>query len=186
MPGSCRAGQWHGPTLADLSPSSPGSDSESESSCVPKTWLMPVRVSWIGGHPCPSSPSDATWPLLKTSTSPLPASTSSSSQGASSSLWEGSDLLLVSWSSSVTWDWAEPDCQLLCEVILWACLHDQSLEPHGPPNPAELPETAGDGGWSTPSLHWWVTPPNTLVRVQEALTSLQRGETPPCLGCHLL
>ena len=60
---------------------SSGSDSESESSCVLKTWLMPVRVSWIGGHPCPSLPLDTTWLSLKTSTSPLPASASSSSQG---------------------------------------------------------------------------------------------------------
>ena len=35
---------------------------------------------------------------------------------------------------------------------------------------------AGDGGWSTPSLRWQVTPPYTLVRVQNALTSLQRGK----------
>ena len=158
---------------------SPGSDSESESSCILKTWL-------IGGHPCPSSLSDATWPLLRISTSPLPASASSSSQWASSSSSEGSDLLLVSWPSSVTWDWAEPDHQLWHEVILQAQLQDQSPEPRGPPDPAELSETTGDGGWSSPSPCQWVTPPNTLVRVQDALSSLQSRETPPCLGCHLL
>ena len=103
---------------------SPESDFASVSLCVLKMWLVPVRVFWIGGHPCPSLPSDATWPSLKTSTSPLLAYTSSSSQGLSSSLWEGSDSLLVSWPSSVTWDWAEPDHWLRCEVILWAWLHD--------------------------------------------------------------
>ena len=75
----------------------------------------------------------------------------------------------------MTWDWAEPDHRLQHEVILWAQLHDRSLEPRGSPDPTELSETAGDGGWSTPSLHWWVTPPNTLVRVWDALTSLWRG-----------
>ena len=151
---------------------SPVSDSVSVSSCVPKMWLMPVRVF------CLSLPSDAAWPLLKSSASPLPASasSSSSSQGASSSLWESSDSLLVSWLSSVAWDWAEPDRRLWREVILQAWLHDQALEPRGPPNPAELLETAGDGGWSTPSLCWWATLPNTLVRVQDALTFYGGGE----------
>ena len=59
----------------------------------------------------------------------------------------------------------EPDLQLWDEVILWAWLHDLSLEPHGLPDPAELSEAAGDGGQSMPSLGWWVTPPNTLDRV---------------------
>ena len=72
----------------------------------------------------------------------------------------------------MTWDWAEPDRWLQHEETLLAWLHDQSLEPHGPPGHAELSETVGDGGQSTPSLCWWVTPPNTLARVQDALTSL--------------
>ena len=151
---------------------SPGLDSESVSLCVPKTWLMPVRVSWILGHLCPSLSSDATWSSLKTSTSPLPASAFSSSQGASSSSWESSDSLLDSWLPSVTRELAEPDRRLQGEAILWAWLHDRSLEPCGLPNPAELSETAGDGGWSTPSLGWQVVLPNTLDRVQDALTSL--------------
>ena len=67
--------------------------------------------------------SEAAWPSLKTSASPLLASASSSPQGASSS-WEGSDSLLVFWPSSVAQDWAEPDWQLRCEVILQAWLHD--------------------------------------------------------------
>ena len=144
------------------------SDSASVTSCIPKMWLTPVRVFWIGAHPWPSLPlpSEAARPLLKTSTSP-------SLQGVSSS-WEGSDLLLVSWPSSVTWDWAEPDCWLWSEVILWAQLSDRLLEPHGPPDPTEPLEMVGEGGWSTPSLPWWVTPPNTLVRVRDALT-LWRG-----------
>ena len=153
-----------------------GSDSESVSSCIPKTWLMPVRVSWIGGHPCSSSPSDATWPLLETSTSPLLASVFSSSWGSSSSSWKSSESLLDSLPLSVTWKWAEPDHRLQNEVKLWAWLHDRSLEPHGLPDSTELSETAGDGGWSTPSLCWQVAPPNTLDRVRDALTSLQRGK----------
>ena len=75
----------------------------------------------------------------------------------------------------MTWEWAEPDHRLWSEAILWAQLHDQSLEPRSPPSPAELLETAGDGGWSASSLGWQVTPSNTLYRVKEALTSLQRG-----------
>ena len=39
---------------------SSGSDSGSVSSCVLKIWLMPVRVSWVKGCSCASSPSDAT------------------------------------------------------------------------------------------------------------------------------
>ena len=165
---------------------SPGSDSESVSLCIPRTWLTPVRVSWIGGCPCPSLPSDAAWPSLKTSTSPLLALAFSSSQGSSSSLWESSKSLLDSLLPSVTWEWAEPDHRLWNEVILQAWLHDRSLEPHGPPNPMELLETARDRGQSTPSLGWWVTLSNTLDRVQDVLTSLQSGQTLPCLGCHLL
>ena len=111
-----------------------GSDSESVSSCIPKTWLMPVRVSWIWGHPCPSLPSDATWPLLKTSTSPLLASAFSSSWGGgvSSSLWENLDLLLDSWPLSVTWEWAKPDCGMRqyfghgCMIDLWSPMAHQS------------------------------------------------------------
>ena len=113
--------------------------------------------------------------MLRTSASPLLAS-ASSSQGESSSSWEYSDSLLVYWPSSVTWDWAEPDHRLRCEVILRAWLRDCALEPHSPSDPTELSETAGDGGQSTPSLPWWVTPPNTLVRVRDALTSLRRGK----------
>ena len=102
----------------------PGSDSESVSLCVPKTWLTPVRMSWIGGCSCPSSPSDATWPSLKTSTSSLLASLFSSSRGSSSSSWESLESLLDSLPPSVTWEWAEPDCQLQNEVILQVQLHN--------------------------------------------------------------
>ena len=73
-----------------------------------------------------------------------------------------------------------------CEVILWARLRDRALEPHGLQDPTEPSEMAGDGGRSIPSLPWWVTPPNTLVRVPDALTSLWRGEILPHLECHLL
>ena len=141
-------------------------------SCISKTWLMPVRLSWICGHSCPSLPLDATWPLLKTSTSPLPALAFSSSWGASSSLWESSESLLDCQPPSVIWEWAEPDCRLWDEVILWARLHDRSLKPRSLPDPMELSKTAGDGGWFTPSLGWLVAPSNTLDRVQDALTSL--------------
>ena len=149
-------------------------------------WLTPGRVFQIGEQPRPSSPSEATWPSLKTSASPLQTSTYSSSWGASSSTWEGSDSLLDSLSSLVARDWVEPDHRLWCEVILWKWLHDRALEPHDPPNPADPSETAGDGTRSTPLLSWQCTPPNTLVRVCDALTSLQKGDTPPCLRCHLL
>ena len=54
------------------------------------------------------------------------------------------------------------------------------------PDPAEPSEMAGDGARSTPSLSWQCTPPNTLVRVGDALTSLWKGDTLPCLGCHFL
>ena len=142
-----------------------GSDSELVSSCILKTWLILVGVSWIRGHPCPSLPLDATWPSLKTSTSPLPALAFSSSWVLSSYSWESLESLLDSLLPSVTWEQAEPDHRLWNEAILQARLHDWSLGPRSPPNPAELSDTAGDGGWSTPSLHWLVTSPNTLDRV---------------------
>ena len=79
-------------------------DSMSISSWVPKMWLTPERVFLIGEHPGLSSPSEATWPSLKTSASPPLISAYSSSWGASSSAWEGSDLLLDSLSSLLVRD----------------------------------------------------------------------------------
>ena len=82
------------------------------------------RVFCGGERPGPSSPSEATWPSLKTSASPSQISVYSSSRGASSSAWEGSDPLLDSLSSLVVQEWAEPDRQLRHEVILWEWLHN--------------------------------------------------------------
>ena len=155
------------------------------SSWVPKTCLTPERVFLTGECPRPSSPSEATWPLLKTSASP-PQISAYSSRGASSSTWEGLDPLLDSLSSLVVQDWAEPDCRLWCEVILRVQLRNQTLEPRDPPDPAEPSEAVEDGVRSTPSLSWRCIPPNTLVKVWDALTSLWKGDTPPCSGCHLL
>ena len=39
-------------------------------------------------------------------------------------LMGGFGFAVVSWPSSVTWDWAEPDRWLQCEVILQAWLRD--------------------------------------------------------------
>ena len=50
----------------------------------------------------------------------------------------------------------------------------------------EWSDRAGDVGQLPPLLGWWVIPPNTLDRVWDSLISLQRGETPPCSGCHVL
>ena len=71
-------------------------------------------------------------------------------------------------------------------MILCAWLQDQCLEPSDPPDAAEWSDGAGDVGQPPPLLGWWVTLPNTLDRVWDALISLWRGETPPCSGCHLL
>ena len=71
-------------------------------------------------------------------------------------------------------------------MILCAWLQDRHLEPGDPPDPAEESDGAGDVGRLPPSLGWWVIPPNTLDRVRDAWISLQRGETLPCSGCHLL
>ena len=151
-----------------------------------KMWLTPERVFWIGEWPRPSSPSEPARSLLKTSALSSQTSVYSSLWGASSSVQEGSDSLLDSWLSLVAQDRAEPDRQLRCEVIHRERLCDQALEPHDLPDPTEPSEMVGDGARSTPSLSWQCIPANTLVRVRDALTSLQKGDTPPCLGCHLL
>ena len=153
---------------------------------MPKMWLTPERVFRIGEWLGPSLPSQAAQPSLKTAASPSQISVYSSLWGASSSAWEGLDLLLDSLSSLVVWNWVEPDCRLWCEAILQKQLCNQAQESHDMLNPADPSEMVGDGAWSAPSLSLRCTLPNTLVRVRNALTSLRKGDTLPCLGCLLL